>query len=457
LRRPVAPVSLPAPSDRPMPAARQRRRLAGLVAHLGAQHPPSPQLLRRPPHPAPTANDPGGEYRVLSPELHDAIIAGAFRARGFSASEGADAAHVARLASWHGIHSHAGIKALHLDHHLGSAHGGCVPGADIEELPSKYPAVARWNCRRKLGQSVARRAMEHCMALADSYGTGTVVCDECFHYMWGGGYVMEAAQRGYIAYTCCPASWAEVVPFGGRSPTLGTNPHSWALPTSDAVGFPILIDWATSMMSSGAIAVLKRQGKELPPGTGVDANGAVTANIDELSALLPFGRHKGFGLSLLDELYGAFIGGSLPTLRNRWEGAEGGFDDVPPHEKQTCTFYFQCTKPDAIGVSFADDRSQSQNVEAVLADILGHGNAENGTLLPGQIEAESAFMSSSFGGLLFTPEEIAELWKHAVEGGVPVPTVDSLKQVTVPRTIVGVDMAARLNLDTPPIINKPVF
>ena len=41
--------------------------------------------------------------------------------------------------------------------------------------------------------------------------------------------------------TSC-ATLAEVVPFGGKFPTLGTNPHSWAFPTQDLCGFPICID-----------------------------------------------------------------------------------------------------------------------------------------------------------------------------------------------------------------------
>jgi L-2-hydroxycarboxylate dehydrogenase (NAD+) len=390
------------------------QRVCRVARHLGAEPPAAAR-------PQPCANEPGVTYFVLDTQTHDAVVSAAFIARGFTAEEAADATHVARTASWHGVHSHAGIKALHLDHHLGSAHGGCVPGATLEKLPSKYPAVERWNCHRKMGQSCARQAMKRCMELADIYGTGTVVCDEAFHYMWGGGYVLEAAQQGYIAYTNCPASWAEVVPFGGRSPTLGTNPHSWALPTTPCCGFPIVIDWATSMMASGAIAVLAREGRDLPPDTGVDQHGQVTRKVNELSALLPFGRHKGFGLSLLDELYGAYIGGSLPTLRNRWAGADGGLaspGDLPEGEKQTCTFYFQCTKPDAIGVDFAAGRTQDENVGAVLADILGHGNAANGTLLPGQIEAEGARLSELHGGLLLTAVEMQELGNYAKEGGV---------------------------------------
>ena len=115
----------------------------------------------------------------------------------------------------------------------------------------------------------------------------------------------------------------------------------------------------------------------------------------KISALLPFGRHKGYGLSLLDELYAAYIGGSTPTLRNRWAGAEGGVgvgarvEAVPAGEKQTCTFFFQATRPEAMGCDdFAMGRDQAGNVKSVLADILGHGNAAHGAMLPGQIEAE---------------------------------------------------------------------
>ena len=34
--------------------------------------------------------------------------------------------------------------------------------------------------------------------------------DNCFHYLWGGGYVIEAAKRGYICYTNCTSTLAEV-------------------------------------------------------------------------------------------------------------------------------------------------------------------------------------------------------------------------------------------------------
>ena len=55
--------------------------------------------------------------------------------------------------------------------------------------------------------------------------------------------------------------------------------------------------------------------------------------------------------------------------------------------------------------AFAKGRSQSDNIKAVIDDILGHGN-EN-CLLPGQIEAEAAARcATNAGGLLFSEAEI---------------------------------------------------
>jgi LDH2 family malate/lactate/ureidoglycolate dehydrogenase len=336
-------------------------------------------------------------YFIVPEDEHNALIEAAYRQRGFLPDEAAEGARLCAAASRHGIRTHNGIKALHLDHLFGSGAQGCVPGAQIEEKPTRFPAAKVWNANRKLGQSTAYRAMAEAIRLADQYGVGTVSVDNAFHYLWGGGYVLEAAERGYLAYTNCTAALAEVVPFGGKFPTLGTNPHSWGFPTTAALGYPIVIDWATSVVAMGRVQQLAREGKTLPPNAAVDEQGAETTDPNKAKFLLPFGAHKGYGLSVIDELVAAFIGGSLPTLRSRWSQAAG--------EKATCCFFFQAIHPDALsGGAFSQGRTQTENVKAVLADILGHGN--EACLLPGQLEASWAQRTAAAGGLLFTRAEI---------------------------------------------------
>lgn len=347
---------------------------------------------------------------IMPVQVHNDIVAAAYRHRGYSAEEAAAGARFSELTAWHGIKTHNAIKALHLDELFGSKAGGCQPGAKIEKLPSKFKAVETWNANRKLGQATAYAAMDRCMALADEYGIGAVAVDNAFHYLWGGGYVIDAARKGYIAYTCCTAALAEVVPFGGKFPTLGTNPHSWGFPTQDVLGYPICIDWATSVVAMGRIQQFVRENKPIPEGWGVDENGNPTTDPNKVKALFPFAQHKGYGLSLIDELLAAYIGGSLPTFRNRWS-------KVPAGEKGTCCFFFQCLRADAIsGQSFAAGRSQTENVRKVIEDIRGHGNEK--IMFPGQLEAQGAELSRKHGGLLFTKAEVEAIGEIAREAGV---------------------------------------
>lgn len=347
-------------------------------------------------------------YFVVPEATHNTLVEQAYRHRGYLSDEASEGARFCAEAARHGIRTHNALKALHLDHLFGSGAGGCKPGAEIEERPSRFKAARVWNANRKLGQSVAYRAMDAAMKLADEYGSGTVSVDNAFHYLWGGGYVIDAARKGYVAYTNCTAALAEVVPFGGKAATLGTNPHSWGFPTLDAIGFPIVVDWATSVVAMGRVQQLKREGKQLPPNAAVDKEGRPTTNPAEAVALLPFGAHKGYGLSLVNEIMGAFIGGSLPTVRSRWSD-----DD----EKHTPCFFFQVIHPDAMASGlFAKGRKQGENVKAVIEDILGHGN--DACLLPGQLEARFADASTKAGGLLFTEAELDAFDELADECGV---------------------------------------
>jgi len=348
-------------------------------------------------------------FFVVPEQTHNALVEAAYRHRGYDADEASAAARFSSYATRHGIRTHNAIKALHLDHLFGSGAGGCKPAATIERKPSRFAAAEVWNANRKLGQATAYEAIERCIELADRYGVGTVSVDNAFHYLWGGGYVMDAARRGYIAYTNCTAALAEVVPFMGKFPTLGTNPHSWGFPTTDAVGYPVVIDWATSVVAMGRVQQLAREGAQLPPNAAVDGDGNPTTDPAKAKYLLPFGGHKGYGLSLINELMAGLIGGSLPTLRSRWA------DD---NEKHTCCFYFQVIHPEALaGGDFAQGRSQSENLAAVIRDVLGHGNER--CMLPGQLEAEAARRAEANGGLLFTLREIEAFNEIADECGQP--------------------------------------
>ena len=171
----------------------------------------------------------------------------------------------------------------------------------------------------------------------------------------------------------------------------------------DAVGFPVVIDWATSVIAMGRVQQLKREGKSLPPGAAVDQDGKETLNPNEVSALKPFGAHKGYGLSLINEIIAGFIGASKPTLRS---------NHLNDGDKHTPNFYFQVIHPDAISSeNFAFGRTQQVHPGAPGRHLGG----ENPTVFYWQMEAEFAKRSERAGGLLFSEKEIEEFSKIAVE------------------------------------------
>ncbi|MEN9662167.1 MAG: hypothetical protein RL324_1116 [Verrucomicrobiota bacterium] len=128
--------------------------------------------------------------------------------------------------------------------------------------------------------------------------------------------------------------------------------------------------------------------------------------------------HKGYGLSLINESVGGFIGGALRTIRNRW-------DEVGAFDKGACVYFFHVIHPDAICSSaFAKGRNQSQNVKAVIEDVLGHGNEKS--MLPGQLEAAAA-RSAQNAGLLFSAAEFAAFNEVATACSVPLRELSDLK------------------------------
>ena len=71
------------------------------------------------------------------------------------------------------------------------------------------------------------------------------------------------------------------------------------------------------------------------------------------------------------------------------------------------------------GAGFACGRTQAENVAAVLDDVMAHGNAAAGALLPGALEARAAAASAAAGGLLLSAAELQEMEAIARAAGAP--------------------------------------
>lgn len=263
--------------------------------------------------------------RVDSGTMHGAIDA-IFVALGSSATE-------ARLVADHLVE--ANLRG-HDSHGVGVApsYVNAVGKGDLRlnrELAVRQTAgsVLVCNADQGVGQAMAFRAMECGIAHAREHGSAIVALQNSYHIGRIGHWAEQCAAAGLVSiHFANVISAPMVVPFGGTKPRLSTNPFAAGFPRADGKP-PIVVDFATSKYALGKVRVARNKGVPVPEGTLIDVDGHPTNDPNVMfsepyGALLPFGEHKGSGLSLACELLGAALAGGAvqnealasPVLRN---------------------------------------------------------------------------------------------------------------------------------------------
>jgi uncharacterized oxidoreductase len=165
------------------------------------------------------------------------------------------------------------------------------------------------------GQVIGKEAMEIAAARAVSHGIATVAIRNSGHLGRIGAWPEALADHGLasIHFVNTSGFGILVAPFGGADRRLSANPIAAGVPIKGAR--PIILDIATSVIAEGKIQVARNKGEQLPPGLVLDGKGRPTSDPDVFygeppGAILPFGGHKGSGLSFFCEiLAGSLTGG----------------------------------------------------------------------------------------------------------------------------------------------------
>ena len=204
-----------------------------------------------------------------------------------------------------GVDSHGVARLEPYVEHLEA--GGFNPDPDIE-LVERGESALVVDADDGPGQSAGRRTMERLVEMAGRSGAAVGVVRNSNHFGTAAYYTELAASRDCIgvATTNVPA---EVIPFGGREPYLGTNPISVSVPTPTDT--PITLDMATSVVAMGKIAhVAAETGEAVPADWGVDERGDPTTDPNEVAALRPLGGPKGYCLGVIVDLLSGVLSGA---------------------------------------------------------------------------------------------------------------------------------------------------
>jgi len=172
--------------------------------------------------------------------------------------------------------------------------------------------VVRADAGGAYAQLSFKRACPQLIESARRTGIAALAINHCVHFAALWPEVEALANEGLVAFAFTP-SHAWVAPAGGREPVFGTNPVAFGWPRPGP--HPFVFDFATSAAARGEIELHARQGKPIPPGWGIDENGAPTTDAAAAlrGAMLTFGAHKGSALAAMVELIAGPLIGDLTS------------------------------------------------------------------------------------------------------------------------------------------------
>jgi L-2-hydroxycarboxylate dehydrogenase (NAD+) len=187
------------------------------------------------------------------------------------------------------------------------------------EVVKEGPTTAVIDGHNGMGHVIAFNAMKMAIEKAKKFGMGMVTVRNSTHYGFAGYYPLMAVKENMIGITGTNAR-PSVAPTFGVENMLGTNPLTFGMPSDDP--FPFLLDCATSITQRGKVELYAREGKEMPKGWVIDANGeSKTDSVEVLkdfikgtAALAPLGGvgeetagYKGYGYATVVEILSAAL------------------------------------------------------------------------------------------------------------------------------------------------------
>jgi LDH2 family malate/lactate/ureidoglycolate dehydrogenase len=184
------------------------------------------------------------------------------------------------------------------------------------EMKWLTPTTGYCNGGNGIGMVVGWYAMNACLERAAEFGSAFLTVKRSNHFGIAGYFSSMAIDSNMIGLAMCNAS-PRVVPTGGTTGILGTNPISLAVP--DEERGPFILDMSTSAVSSGKIDVALRKGEKIPAGwvypsvePFLDSEGVAPMSVLQypLGGVRETGGYKGYGLALMVDILAGVLSGA---------------------------------------------------------------------------------------------------------------------------------------------------
>ena len=265
--------------------------------------------------------------------------------------------------------------------HVHSLKTGKANGRAKPRLETLAPGVIRVHGDRgfaPIGHAIGRQPL---IEAARRNGIAAMAYVDMYHIAALWPETEALALEGLVAFAFT-ASLPYVAAHGGTKPLFGTNPMAFAWPRRNRP--PMVFDQASAAMARGEIMIAGRDGRELPDGVGIDAQGRPTRDPQAVleGAQLPFGGHKGAALALMIELLAGPLLGDFLSLEAEEDDAGAG---AAPHGGEL----IMALDPRRFG----DPQGYLEHAEKLFARIASEGHAR----LPGDRRVENRVMTAKEG------------------------------------------------------------
>ena len=209
-------------------------------------------------------------------------------------------------AEMEGIASHG---ASRIPQYCGHLRNGRAVGSAVPAVVRDSKATCLVDARQGLAYQACAFGVREAIERAKRYGVSYVAITNSNHFGVAAYHVEAIAGVGLVgfAFSNSPAAMPA---WGGQRPLFGTNPIAATFPRRSQP--PLVIDLSLSAAARGRIMVAAREGKPIPEGWALDAEGNPTTDAKAAleGSMLPAGGVKGAMLALTVELLVCALSGA---------------------------------------------------------------------------------------------------------------------------------------------------
>ncbi|WP_419213538.1 3-dehydro-L-gulonate 2-dehydrogenase [Maribacter sp. X9] len=195
------------------------------------------------------------------------------------------------------------------------------------EKLAEMGSMERWDGNLASGVLNATQCTKRAIALANEYGMGLVALRNTNHWMRGGTYGWQAAEKG-----CISIMFTNTMPnmpaWGGRDNRIGNNPLVIGIPRKEG---HVVLDMALSQFSFGKMESLQLKNEQLPFHGGWDQENKLSKNpelIRKSGRALPVGYWKGSALSIVLDMLATLLSAGNSTYKIGLKHSETSLSQV---------------------------------------------------------------------------------------------------------------------------------